>query len=272
MSTGKDPAALFYIDNWLTSTAEMDADTRGWYLNLILHQYDKGDLPNDIERLAVLANVRISEYERFKQVFEQVLKQKFQQKSNNRLSNPKAEHILVQRKKFKDKRSNSGKVGYVCKLARELSVSEEGIDYLKDYYSTASEEERESLKNKQVLKQVLKLYINGDGDGDSNISIYDFSKQQIEKQEKGEEVDEFLLAVSHIYKLIHSVHGEILLDSLEFIKPLRKLVEDKKITDYREMWYACEWAMKDDFWQDVITSSSAFAKNYHQLVIKMRKK
>ena len=42
MST-RDPAVLFYIDTffWLTATAEMDSDVRGWYLNLILHQFDK---------------------------------------------------------------------------------------------------------------------------------------------------------------------------------------------------------------------------------------
>ncbi len=69
----KDPAVLFYIDSWLVSTKEMQADARGWYLNLILHQYDKGSLPIDIEELANLADVRFSEYEKFKKTFQQVL-------------------------------------------------------------------------------------------------------------------------------------------------------------------------------------------------------
>jgi len=72
----KDPAVLFFISDWLTSTAEMDSDCRGWYLNLILHQYDKKDLPDDIEKLAVLAGVKFSEFERFKQVFENEIKSK----------------------------------------------------------------------------------------------------------------------------------------------------------------------------------------------------
>ena len=76
---GKDPAALMYIDTWLTSTAEMDADVRGWYLNLILHNYDKNDLPNDIEKLAVLAGVKFSEFKRFEQVFKQVFEQRFEE-------------------------------------------------------------------------------------------------------------------------------------------------------------------------------------------------
>ncbi|WP_312208251.1 DUF1376 domain-containing protein, partial [Empedobacter sp.] len=67
----KDPAVLLYINDWLVSTADMDADCRGWFLNLLLHNYDKGSLPDDIEKLAVLCNVRFSEFNRFEQVFEQ---------------------------------------------------------------------------------------------------------------------------------------------------------------------------------------------------------
>lgn len=160
-----------------------------------------------------------------------------------------------------------------CVQLKLLSISESGdltcnrlIERFEGLLSKRKRDRSRVIAGENPQSKVKESKVN------NSISIYDFSKQQIERQEKGEQVDEFLLAVSHIYKLIHSVHGEILLDSLEFIQPLRKLVEDKKITDYREMWYACEWAMKDDFWQDVITSSSAFAKNYHQLVIKMRKK
>ena len=73
----KDPAALLYIDKWLVSTKGMKGNAKGWYLNLILYQYDRGELPNNIEELANLCDVRFSEFEEFKQVFEQVLKQKF---------------------------------------------------------------------------------------------------------------------------------------------------------------------------------------------------
>ena len=64
----KDPAILFYYDTWLTATAEMDADVRSWYLDLLIHQYDKGSLPNDDEKLASLARVKISQFNKFKQI------------------------------------------------------------------------------------------------------------------------------------------------------------------------------------------------------------
>lgn len=150
----KDPAVLFYINDWLTSTAEMDADVRGWYLNLLLHNYDKTDLPNDVEKLAVLCNVKFSEYERFKQVFEQVLKQKFEHTENNRLTNLRTNDILKNREIFKYKRSNAGKVSYVMKYLAKNYNKEYKIKALKEYVKDNFDYDID-LKNEQVLKQVF---------------------------------------------------------------------------------------------------------------------
>lgn len=167
----KDPAVLFYINDWLTSTAEMDADVRGWYLNLLLHNYDKTDLPNDVEKLAVLCNVKFSEYERFKQVFEQVLKQKFEQTENNRLTNLRTNDILKNREIFKDKRSNAGKVSYVMKYLAKNYNKEYRIKALKEYVKDNFDYNID-LKNEQVLKQVFEqvfeLYRN---ENESNNSL-----------------------------------------------------------------------------------------------------
>lgn len=150
----KDPAVLFYINDWLTSTAEMDADVRGWYLNLLLHNYDKTDLPNDVEKLAVLCNVKFSEYERFKQVFEQVLKHKFEQNENNRLTNLRTNDILKNREIFKDKRSNAGKVSYVMKYFAKNYSKEYRIKATKEFVKENFDYDID-LKNEQMLKQVF---------------------------------------------------------------------------------------------------------------------
>jgi hypothetical protein len=161
----KDPAVLMYIDKWLVSTKGMRADARGWYLNLLFHQYDKGSLPNDIEELANYADVRISEFEKFKQVWEQVLKQKFEQDDNGNLINPFACEILRKREQFLEKRILSGKIGYVIKFVRaNFKVKSNVIEWLKNELNF----DELDIKNEQVLKQVLeqkiKLYINKDED------------------------------------------------------------------------------------------------------------
>jgi len=160
----KDPACLFYIDTWLTATAEMDADCRGWYLNLILHQYDKKTLPNDIEKLAVLACVKFSEFERFKQVFEQVLKHKFTINEQNRLENNYAKTILQNRELFKSKRSNSGKISYCMKWMRDKMSKEYNTKGFIEYIKNNTDWENLDTKNEQMFehlfKQMFELYIN----------------------------------------------------------------------------------------------------------------
>jgi hypothetical protein len=157
----KDPAVLFYISNWLTATAELPGDATGWYLNLLLHNYDKGDLPSDLETLAKLANVGFSEFERFKQVFEQMLKQKFKQTPEGRLTNANTIEILQRRQQFKEKRALSGKIGYIVKVAQSISgYDSDYIELLKKDLLLMSTEQLEEAKSKQVLKHLLKLYIN----------------------------------------------------------------------------------------------------------------
>jgi hypothetical protein len=164
----KDPAALFFIDTWLSATAEMDSDVRGWYLNLILHQYDKKDLPNDPEKLAVLAGVKFSEFERFKHVLEHVLMQKFKQNESGRLENAYAKSIIEGREKFKDVRSKSGNIGVVIKTALTIKgFKDKYIERLKQELFTMDEEEINKHKDKQMLEQMLKLYINENGNKDS---------------------------------------------------------------------------------------------------------
>ena len=167
----KDPAALLYIDKFLIATVDMDSDCVGWYIKLLLHQYDKGDLPNDTEKLAQLCNVRFSEFTRFKQVLEQVLMQKMVLNDKGRLENPFATEVLTKRKDFKEKRVKSGTVGGLIKMFNELKLYKK-YDYekVKVYLYDMTIEQLELLKDKQVLMQMLKqtseLYINVDIDKD----------------------------------------------------------------------------------------------------------
>lgn len=164
----KDPAALLYIDKWITATTEMRANARAYYMDLILFQFDKGSLPNDIEELANICRVRISEFNMFKQVFEQVLKHKFVINDEGRLINEFANEIITKRQKFIEKRSNAGKLSYVLKYFRaNFKITKKLEKFIKDNIDLDFD-----IKNEQVLKQVFKqiseLYINEDEDEDEN--------------------------------------------------------------------------------------------------------
>lgn len=155
----KDPAALFYIDKWLIATKEMKADCRGWYLNLVMHQFDKKDLPNDMEELANLADVRVSEYERFKQVFEQVLKHKFKENERGRLENDYAKEIITDRERFKEKRSNAGKISYFSKFMRKICKDENVIRFVIQHTDFDKLDTKDEQVLKQVFEQNFKLFI-----------------------------------------------------------------------------------------------------------------
>jgi hypothetical protein len=159
----KDPAVLFYINDWLTSTSEMDADCRGWYLNLLLHNYDKGSLPNEIEKLAVLCMVKFSEYERFKQVFEQVLKQKFEQLDEHRISNLRTQNILKSREIFKEKRSDAGKISYLMKYFAKNHNKQYKVIKIREFVKSNFDLEidtKNQTEIEQMFEHLFELYRN----------------------------------------------------------------------------------------------------------------
>lgn len=157
----KDPAALFYIDHWLVATREMRADCRGWYLNLVLHQFKSGTLPNDVEELANLASVRISEFDLFQQVWQQVLQQKFEVLSTGRLQDMEAAAIIRAREEFKDKRAASGRMSAFIKLIRrELCQDENVIFFVKKNVKDEQIVTMDQHVLKHVFRQMFQLYIN----------------------------------------------------------------------------------------------------------------
>jgi len=167
----KDPAALVYIDKWSSATKGMRGCEKGWYFDLILYQFDKGSIPNDFDTLASICSVRPSEFDLFKQVFEQVLKHKFKQNLEGSLENPFASDIIQKRQRFLDKRSNAGKISYILRFARKnFKLNKKKEAFLKDNVDVDID-----LKNEQVLKhmleQKLELYINEDEDINEDVDI-----------------------------------------------------------------------------------------------------
>lgn len=58
----KDPAFLFYSKDWISETSEMKADEKGVFADLIVHQHQKGSVPAEPERLALLVRMGLDEF------------------------------------------------------------------------------------------------------------------------------------------------------------------------------------------------------------------
>lgn len=163
-----DPAILFFISDWLASTAGMSADCRGWYINLLCHNHDKGELPDDIEQLANLANVRFSDFKRFEKGFASELSKKFVKTDSGGLTNPKLESIMLSRNTFKEKRAKAGKIGVIVRASKGVSKNINELEHLKDNYEHFEDVIGDKQMLQQEIKQVLKLYRNGNRNRNGN--------------------------------------------------------------------------------------------------------
>lgn len=122
----KDPAFLLYYKDILVSCASWDADELGWYFRLLCHQADKPDgLDSDIETLAGLANVKFSQFERFKLCWERRLKAKFQANPQGLILNKVQEEIINKRREYSERQSVKGIIGYFIKITKRHHTLDE---------------------------------------------------------------------------------------------------------------------------------------------------
>ena len=232
----KDPAALLYIDKWIIATTEMKADARAYYMDLILFQFDKGSIPNDIEEMANICRVRFSEFNVFKQVFEQVLKQKFELNNDGRLENEFAKEIIQKRKRFIDKRSSAGKLSYLVKFATEhFKLNEAKIKFIKKNVDLTDLDLKNEQVLKQVLEQTLELYINEDEDENINKDVKEIYKWWNEKK-----------IITH-QKLTDEIRNKIKTKLKDYsINQLKTAIDNYSIIVKDEQYFfKYKWTLKD---------------------------
>ena len=253
----KDPAALIYIDKWISSTRGMKLAEKGIYLDLILHQFDKGSIPNNIDELAAICSVRPSEYNLFEQVFEQVLKQKFVQNESGRLENEVAKEVIQRRENFKNKRSNAGKMSYILKFARKnFRLNKGKEDFIRSKINLDIDLKNEQVL-KQVLKQILELYINVNEDVNIN---KDNNEDILEKSEKpfDPEIEScYQKCIEFFPEKLHPKNNIPWLETIDKLNRIDGLSFEKIIE-------IVKWARNDNFWKGQFLSLQKLRTNDKQ--------
>lgn len=107
----KDPAFLFYPKDWLEGTAELLPNEKGVYIDLLAHQHQKKDLPNDTLRLARMVGLG---HDDFLKIWA-ILKDKFKEK-NGRFVNTKLTGVTKDRA---DKGAKNTIIGTFASLLRK---------------------------------------------------------------------------------------------------------------------------------------------------------
>lgn len=109
----KDPAFLFYPKDWIQGTAKLMPEEKGVYIDLLAHQHQDGDLPNNTKRLARIVGLSESE---FLPIWD-TLKSKFKEIQNNRLVNRKLTELMTERSEKGLKNKIIGTLAAVVRLS-----------------------------------------------------------------------------------------------------------------------------------------------------------
>lgn len=158
----KDPAFLFMYRDWITTTSGWDADVRGWYINLLAHQADKPEgLTTDLESLAVLAGVKVSQYSRFCDCWNTILMYKFEVNGAGLLQETEQADHLEKRRRYKNKQEKWGIVGNFIKgLKQTHAFSEIQYKVLSKLLFNAIIELTGKEEIDKSLQQVLNSFIS----------------------------------------------------------------------------------------------------------------
>lgn len=230
----KDPAALMYISTYLTTTAEMPGDALGWYTRLIMHHYDKGSLPKDMEALAMLANVRMSEFTRFQEVFKVYLKHLFTEVGEDRLANIETIRILEARESYKDQKSGGGKIGVFLKyLRKNVTKDEKLLQFIKENVKLTElvDGNTDLIQGifKEVFDEKVKLYINRDKD--KTIAKNTPELDLVEENLVSRTVDKYKEIFDNDYLIDQDVVKECGYNPSQLAKARFEFWNDKKLDD-----------------------------------------
>jgi len=185
----KDFYFKFYFKEWLVSTQGMAAEVRGWYFNLLCHQADKRCLPNDLESLAELAGVKMSEFEKFKLCYKRTLEHKFKQNEDGTLYNQKMAEVIEDRKDNSTKQSKRATVGVFVKKNRgehnfsEAQWKEVSADLMKVDFRGIKKENIYSALSVRFNRMVEAVINNSN-------SNYNYNTNSKEKEGLGEKTIE----------------------------------------------------------------------------------
>jgi hypothetical protein len=180
----KDPAFLLYYKDILVSCADMDADVLGWYTRLLCHQADKPDgLPNDLETLASLAGVKMSQYKRFSICWKHTLEAKFEVNGQGLLENPTQAQGIEHRRSYKNKQQKRGMVGaFIKKLRGKISFDNQQWNELSHNCVEDILTANDPLEIEKTLKRTLVAYatsIIGNGNANGNTIKEELIKENL---------------------------------------------------------------------------------------------
>jgi len=156
----KDPAFLFYPKDFLEGTSEMTYEEMGVYIKLLSHQWLRGGLPSDMNRISRLLKIPLNDLEGYPYIFEKFTI------DGDRMFNERLEEERIKRGKFKESASLSGVKGQFLKQQKSIMKAAD----FKKLEIEINALDITNIRDKGTLKGMLKgcLSNKGNGNGDVN--------------------------------------------------------------------------------------------------------
>ena len=171
----KDPAFLFYSNDFYEGTRLMLPEERACYIDLLIYQHQHGFIPNDLRRVMMYCS-GIDEA-----TLKATLEAKFKQ-TDKGWYNVKLKEIIEQRQEYTNKQSENGLVGQFFKKAKN-QVKPAVLKQLRDYiYSEYGKEnlikelKKEQTTHEGLLKALLKHLEDEDEDENKESNKISFDK------------------------------------------------------------------------------------------------
>lgn len=144
----KDPAFLFYSNDFYEGTRTMLPEERACYVDLLVYQHQHDYIPNDPKRMSMYCS-GISE-----EIVMNTLKAKFKQTSKGWF-NEVLQKTIADRSAYAKKQSENGTIGQFWKRAKTI-LNKQEYSKLKDVlYHVPKDELLKSISGKEIDKAML---------------------------------------------------------------------------------------------------------------------
>lgn len=172
----KDPAFLFYSNDFYEGTRTMLPEERACYIDLLVYQHQHDYIPNDLKRMSMYCS-GISE-----EIVMNTLKAKFKQTSKGWF-NEVLQKTIADRSAYAKKQSENGTIGQFWKRAKTI-LNKQEYSKLKDVlYHMPKDELLKNILGKEIDKAMLIAMLKHleiiNRDVNSNINIDEIETESV---------------------------------------------------------------------------------------------
>jgi uncharacterized protein YdaU (DUF1376 family) len=229
-----------YWQKFIIGTLELSAEETGAYILLLIHQWDKGFIPENDKEIKKISRVSTKKLSKVLEKFEKI---------NGKYYNNTIEIIRIEQQEKNDKNSNRGTKGAKARWDKhKLSIAQGLLKHcLED--SIREEEKREEEKHPKLICELR------------------MEDCKLKKDSLDYRIMESSFKLFAGFKKIFPLNKDLdLIEMKEWIPYVRVLIEEKKYT-YDNIRDVLNWAMEDKFWKTVIIDAKSLEKNFEKLKI-----